>query len=548
MEIPERDIKSQGKPWVRIITIILGLLIFAGVILLPMLPSLAQIPEQLGLGPYLPIVMKQGYIGPTFTPTATNTETPTPTSTGTLPTATSTGTATETATATPTATSTGTLATATPTGTPTATGTLVPAPTLSVVVTPAQAKVNEYFTFTIVVVNTGSGPFHNAVVFDSFPNQIDVSTVTTSHGTYTKQTHQFTVSIGDVFPGDRITITAVVKVNNTLARTENLTNLVTLTSDAPQKTASVNYRVVFTTLPPTGELPLDWREQEVAAAILGMIPGVLLALLGAILLILGLWSGRRERSAKLWMAAVGVLLIVVGFAVGLSAAGVLQRGDQTQGFQVTPTLSGAVAQGQPAEPSATLTHLPASAFSTPEELVPFATLPDYPIPTPEITVTPQPGQEGPDTSPVVRIAIPALMLDTVVKYVPYDGFSWLISGLRQEVAWMGGTSWPGLGSNTGLAGHVTVAGMGDGPFRHLDELPAGEIVILYTEQNIYTYQVRESLVTNEDDMSVTLPTDNPQVTLITCVDWDEESHNYLHRLIVIADLVRTEPVTRGSVP
>ncbi len=111
---------------------------------------------------------------------------------------------------------------------------------------------------------------------------------------------------------------------------------------------------------------------------------------------------------------------------------------------------------------------------------------------------------------------------------------------------MGNTSWPGLGGNTGLAGHVTVAGMGDGPFRHLDELPNGELVLLYTEKNIYTYQVRESKVTDDGDMSVTYPSDNPQISMITCVDWDQETHSYLNRLVVIADLVRTEPITIGS--
>src|SRR5512143_2170667 len=129
--------------------------------------------------------------------------------------------------------------------------------------------------------------------------------------------------------------------------------------------------------------------------------------------------------------------------------------------------------------------------------------------------------------------------------VPVDGFSWMITGLREEVAWMGNTSWPGLGSNTSLAGHVTVAGLGDGPFRHLDELTAGEWIILYTEKNIYTYNVREKRVTDDGDMSVTLSTENPQVTLITCVDWDEQAKTYLNRLVVVADLVRSEPITAG---
>ena len=165
-----------------------------------------------------------------------------------------------------------------------------------------------------------------------------------------------------------------------------------------------------------------------------------------------------------------------------------------------------------------------------------------------ISVTPADGEAPPDTSPVVRIVIPALFVDTVVKYVPFDGFTWLIAGLRDEVAWMGNTSWPGLGSNTALAGHVTVAGWGDGPFRYLEELPVGEVILLYTEHNIYTYHVRETRITDSEDLSVTAATENSQVTLITCVDWDDDTESYLNRLIVFGDLVRVEPVVRGSLP
>jgi hypothetical protein len=54
----------------------------------------------------------------------------------------------------------------------------------------------------------------------------------------------------------------------------------------------------------------------------------------------------------------------------------------------------------------------------------------------------------PDTSPTTRIEIPTLDLDTIVKYVPFEGFAWLIKGLRSEVVWMGITFWSGLGGNT----------------------------------------------------------------------------------------------------
>jgi len=523
---------KYSKAYARVSIFILGVLIFLGLILLPMAASIAQVIDPLEHHGYLPIILADSHFGPTYT----NTPSPSATMTGTLPSPTSTGTA-------------GPSPTQTLTPSPTFTGTLTPNASLTITVAPSQAKVNESFTFTIKVGNTGTGPTNSNLLVDSFPTYIDVINVTSSKGTITKLTHSFSVLIGDVYPGEIITITAVVRVNSTLTRTESLTNLVSLNYNGNlSKTASVGYMVVYQTLPPTGELPLNWREDGIKP--LAMLPGILLMGLGGTLLLMVVWSSKaRNPKYKLWMTVVGALLILVGFAVGVTASGLINPIKQAQEYQMTPTSGGIIAQGPPVEPTATiLAYQPASAFSTPDAVIPIVTLPDYPIPTPEITITPQPGEVGPDTSAVTRIVIPALLLDTEVKYVPYDGFTWMITGLRQEVAWMGNTSWPGLGGNTGLAGHVTVAGMGDGPFRHLDELPNGELVLLYTEKNIYTYQVRESKVTDDGDMSVTLPSDNPQISLITCVDWDQENRIYLNRLIVIADLVRTEPITLGRAP
>jgi LPXTG-site transpeptidase (sortase) family protein len=491
----------------------------------------------------------------TSTPTPTDTLTPTPTDTPTItptPTETSTttptGTATETGTSTATATPTVTGTPPTRTPTPTVTGTLSVIPSLKVSVQPAQAKVNENLSFTIEVGNNGTGKTLNNIVFNNFPTFIDVLTVTTSRGTVTKLSHYFIVNIGDVSPNEKITIITGVKVNSTLSKTETIPNVVTLTYDISKSvTASVNYKVIFQTLPPTGELPLNWRENLFKP--LGMIPGLFIMALGAGLGLFGIWAKAREKKNMLWLIRTGALLVIVGFVVGTTASGLISTLQKAEGNQFAPLVDENLAQTQPIQPSITsLARLPASAFSTPEAIVPYATLPDYPIPKPEITITPQPGEQDPDISPVVRIVIPSIFLDTEVKYVPYDGYSWMISGLREEVAWMGNTSWPGLGSNTSLAGHITVAGMGDGPFRHLDGLLTGEVVILYTEKNMYTYHVRESRITDDEDMSVTMPSNDPQVTLITCVDWDQESKTYINRLVVFADLTRTEPITMGSVP
>lgn len=177
-------------------------------------------------------------------------------------------------------------------------------------------------------------------------------------------------------------------------------------------------------------------------------------------------------------------------------------------------------------------------------------LPDFPIPTPTAQAgTPESGADSPDTSPVKRIIIPALALDTVVKYVPYDGLTWLIAGLQQEVAWLGDTSWPGLGSNTALAAHVTLRTGSDGPFRFLSDLRYGDTVFVETEQKTYEYMVRDTIVVEPTDLSVLEPSSESQLTLITCTEWDTYTGFYTKRFVVLADLIgekRVEAPAQGN--
>jgi sortase A len=436
-----------------------------------------------------------------------------------------------------TPTKTGTLPTSTLTSTPTATGTLSPNPTLIVKVKPTEAYIGQKFTFDIIIGNSGSGPLTEVVIADSFPSYILIETVASQRGVVNRAQHSFTVSVGYVNPGETINITAVVKVTSGALVTETLTNIVTMTyAPNKSKTASVSYKVIASALPGTGGLPL-LRQQSPPIPRADLTQSLLTGLLGSILLIYGLWARKREPRSARWMSVAGVLLLALALVSGLSASSIMN-----------PVLDQPLAEvpGQPASGDVQVAADPgarprAADFATPEA-IPVVTLPVYPIPSPVISSTSAPGEREPDTTAIRRIVIPYLLVDNEVAYIPFDGNTWLISGLTQEVAWLGDTSWPGLGSNTGLAAHVTVTGQGDGPFRYLETLPAGELVILYTEENMYTYRVREQTVVPYDALYVTEATENPQITLITCANWNEEASAWLDRLIVYADLVRSDPV------
>jgi LPXTG-site transpeptidase (sortase) family protein len=528
--------------------VVLGLLLFGGLIFFPLLAgkaasSLANSPNAAGTVQYIPLLYQ---LNPTDTPvsTATSTSTSTSTATGTA-TATPTVTTTSlgTITRTPTPTRTGTQPTVTLTGTPTITGTINPNPGLVVKVTPTAAEIGQRFTFTIDVTNSGTGPATGVILADSFPSYIDVESVTSQRGTVSRSAHSFTVIIGPVYPGEKITVTAVVKINNNAAQTETISNVVTMTYDpGTTKTASVSYKVIVDALPGTGGPPIVMQEGR-AVNRANLTQSLLAGLLGLILLGYAAWARNRDARSARWMSVAGLVLVALSIITGLVAAGVIGQPKVETAMVV---LTGTAAEATDVLPvDAPPERKAAADYATPEPQ-PLVTLPVFPIPTPEVSITPGPGEDEPDTTAVKRIVIPYLLLDNVVAYIPFDGDTWLIDGLTQEIAWLGDTSWPGLGSNTGLAGHVTVTGQGDGPFRHLDELPVGEFVILYTEKYMYTYQVREHTVVDLDALYVTYATANPQITLITCTNWNDEVNAWLDRLVVYADLIRTEPVVRSG--
>jgi LPXTG-site transpeptidase (sortase) family protein len=505
---------------------------------------------------YFPIVFKEY---PPFTPTpSATTVTAAPTATATS-TSTNTPTATSTATGTlptPTRTPTGPTPTITNTPTSTRTGTITPNIAITAEATPSEVKISQIITFKFTIINSGSAPATNVAFLDSLPSSLDITSVTTTKGSKVNDAHSVTITIGTLNPDETVTITINAKVN-TGAITQALTNTGVVTYDVNKSLSkSVNYKVVGSALPGTGEIPIEPQERA------GPDPSLIfLSLsfgLGAVFAIwYGFWARANKLAGVKWYFGVGILLIAAALVTGLAGGGVLQPGKKSQpapivraetpvfldyptpemlaGFEIAPAFE---ATAQPGK-------LPVYRYTTAE---PLATLPSYPIPTPIIGATPENITETLDTSPIVRLVIPTLEVDAEVKYVPWDTTleTWLITGLRQEIAWLGGSSWPGLGSNTVLAGHVTIRDYGNGPFRFLDELKAGDEITVYTYARAYTYRVREATIVAESDLWVTEPTENPQLTLITCTDWNRDFQLYLKRLIIFADLVRSDPISASA--
>lgn len=482
----------------------------------------------------------------TITPTltSTSTETPTSTLTGTPPTATSTST--------PTITGTPPTLTPTVTGTPptpTLTGTITPNATVSNSVSPNEARRNQNLTFTVRVTNSGSAPANNVTVADSFPSYLNVTSASVSQGTRSINTTNRTVSasFGTINPGQSATLTVVTTVNNLATTTVSLSNAATATYsynnlNYSRTSNTVTFRVLGTSsLPGTGGMerpaPADGADSLARLKTLALASGILLGLLGIAAILYGIWSRVKRPQWADWYQKTGLMLVIVGVIFGLASLGIPQETNRPIPVAIQESAPQAAESGGETR---RVEVIDGETWIFIEPVPTEEILPDFPIPTPIVEPTIE-AEDPPDTSAIREIVIPAINLNAIVKYVPFDGYTWLIAGLRQEVAWMGDTSWPGLGGNTALAGHVTLRAGDDGPFRNLSNLAPGDTITIYTQENEYTYRVREQKTVSDGDFSILDPTEESQLTLITCDGWDPENKIYLTRLVVSSELINVKP-------
>ncbi|PWH18463.1 MAG: hypothetical protein DDG59_05855 [Anaerolineae bacterium] len=427
-------------------------------------------------------------------------------------------------------------------------------------VNPTEAKVNERLTFSFRVYNRQPQVQATNVVFtNTFPSYLSFYSSTPS-GSYNSSSRVFSVDLGTIAPNTYKDVTIIMTVNNAASSTQTLNNTATARFEHGGKkqwrsSNTVQYRILASsTLPGTGLAPpagvsvkrslfsspsQRWSRGE------GMIVqsvfdlplafwaalGIGILLVGGGLLAIAYSLTNKGSEWAGWARQMGWIVSLASLFFFAAAWWLQSTIKPPQTVASVPTVTPS-AHPQPTQ----------IAFPPPEwwEAQPDK-LPEYPVPTPTLTADQTAGEV--DDTPPTRLLIPKLGVDAIVKYVPFDGFSWLIAGLQNEIAWMGSTSWPGLGGNTALAGHVTLRNGADGPFRYLETLRQGDIVQLYTEKGVYFYRVQESLVVKDDDLSVVQPTQEAMLTLITCTGWNSDLGHYLERLVVRATLESTQPLS-----
>jgi sortase A len=137
-------------------------------------------------------------------------------------------------------------------------------------------------------------------------------------------------------------------------------------------------------------------------------------------------------------------------------------------------------------------------------------LSNIPVPTP-----------GPEQAN--RIQIPAIQVDAPI--VQGDSWEQLRKGVGQHV----GTTIPGVSGNLVLSAHNDIFGE---IFRDLDQLKPGDEVIVFTNQDSYSYVVVESRIVDPTAVEFLASSNQPIVTLISCYPYLQDSQ----RIVITASL------------
>jgi len=227
-----------------------------------------------------------------------------------------------------------------------------------------------------------------------------------------------------------------------------------------------------------------------------------------------------------------VLLIIIGFALlGFALVkGVSELASLASESQALPTEG---AEGG---------FIPLLAPPKAEDELPAPTLESEVAQNPAAPAKASPTQSGPPLVPD-RLVIPAIELD--VPIIPVDYFVVTVEGKdyhqwpapnERAVGWHETSATLGVPGNTVLNGHHNVHGE---VFRYLVDLEPGDLVYVYSGEQVFTYRVavKEILPERYESLEVRLenarwiaPSSDERITMVTCWPYT----NYTHRLVVVA--------------
>jgi sortase A len=165
------------------------------------------------------------------------------------------------------------------------------------------------------------------------------------------------------------------------------------------------------------------------------------------------------------------------------------------------------------------TQLDEAGIAVPDEDT-TTTAPPSPTTTDPLPPPPPPD----DGEAAAHISIPAIGLDKVVV----QGVE--VSDLKKGPGHYPDSPLPGQPGNAAIAGHRTTYGA---PFNRIDELKAGDEILVTTLQGSFRYEVREQLIVAPDQVEVLDDFDDNRLTLTSC----NPKYSARQRIVVVSALV-----------
>ena len=145
----------------------------------------------------------------------------------------------------------------------------------------------------------------------------------------------------------------------------------------------------------------------------------------------------------------------------------------------------------------------------------------------------------PRPGPARTIAIPRLGLRSAVVQTAWEPPGWVVGQLRDTANLSEG--------NTVLIGHLT--GLAGNVFADLDRLLPGDEIVATSRGLDYHFVVSQTMVLPFDNSLPLEPSDSPRLTLMTCSgDWNPITHDYSHRLWVVAEPLELAQSTLAGGP
>lgn len=208
----------------------------------------------------------------------------------------------------------------------------------------------------------------------------------------------------------------------------------------------------------------------------------------------------------------------------------LRMSSERAALIVTPTVMVSTALASPM-PSPILTtptrvHAGAGGFNIP---------PTVTRPPQAVEMTPTLSGTRVDQRPY--LSIPDLGVYAPIIEVFLDGVSWDVTRLGTDIGHLQGTAWLDEPGNIVLSGHVELSDGRQGAFRELENLRVGSVVTVQYKNTTRRYEVVEQYDVEPTDLQPLYPSDNDQITLITCGEYDFFSDSYLKRVVIVAERV-----------